>query len=218
MECLADLLENPHLVTNLARTGSAHALSALSLSSDEGLGPSDIDGDGASSVTMSPELPTSPLTSPAHSSNSRRRGSSSGFEDKNSSGAEVSTMTQTQQSTAEVEPESDDKDIPNLPRISQTELAALNDTTRKVSNESIAAEEPERKRSRRRASKVLLFALATSDKTMHVPSLLERYQVCSLACCMELNSSCRLLREIITSAPHNTEAQNYKLSYEREPN
>ena len=201
------------MVANLSWRGSAHSLyrnsTISSLSSDEGFGPSDTDADGASSVTMSPELPTSPLAGPAHY---RTRESSSGGEDRNLSGTEVGGVLQTERTSA-VEADSEGEDFLNLPRITQH---VCDDSTRKVSNESIAAEEPERRRSRRRASKVLLFALATSDKTMHVPSLLERYQVCSLACCMELTCS-QLLREIITNTPRNTEAQNYKLSYEREP-
>lgn len=87
---------------------------------------------------------------------------------------------------------------------------------KRASTDSIAAEEPQRRRSRRRASKVLMFAQATADKAMHVPNLLERYQVSSLACCSDL-VSLPVLRELIQTSERNSEGQNYKLSYEREP-
>lgn len=86
---------------------------------------------------------------------------------------------------------------------------------RKSSAES-AMEPPHRRRSRRRASLVLQFALATSDKSMHVPSLLGRYQVCSLACSSGITSYAELQRLILHS-PRNSEGLNYKLSYEIEP-
>ena len=79
--------------------------------------------------------------------------------------------------------------------------------------------EPQWRRCRRRASKVLSHAMATSDKSgVHVPSLLTRYQVyvCSLVCCSEL-AKVAPLREVIETACVNTEVQNYKLSYKREP-
>ena len=67
--------------------------------------------------------------------------------------------------------------------------------------------------SRRRASKVLSHAMATSDKYgMHMPSLLTRYQACSLVCCSEL-VAVPSVREVSI----NTEVQKCKLSYEREP-
>ncbi len=90
-----------------------------------------------------------------------------------------------------------------------------NPRRRKSSTESVM-EPPQRRRSRRRASNVLQFALATSDKSMHVPSLLERYQVCSLACVSDVVGSAEL-QELIQNSPRNSEGTNYKLSYEREP-
>ena len=78
------------------------------------------------------------------------------------------------------------------------------------------AEEPMRRRSRRRASKILHSSLATSDMTMCVPNLLERYQMSALGCCGNFTSS-PILRDLIVSSSRNSEGHNYKLSYEREP-
>ena len=86
---------------------------------------------------------------------------------------------------------------------------------RRKSSDTII-EPPQRRRSRRRASQVLHFALATSDKSMHVPSLLERYQVCSLACSSDLVSNPELL-DLILNSPRNKEGKNYQLSQQMEP-
>lgn len=221
MESLADVLRDPHSSLPLIRTTSAqrlHRSSNLSLSSDEGLGLSDMDGS-----TTSPELGTSPFASPAPT---KTVGESSRADGKVVAGGRKSSeeladtsvhlppVSQPGQTNADVSSVTTSRrtSIPTIHKLSVDE----DESVRKASIESIPADEPQRRRSRRRASKVLQFALATSDKTMHVPSLLERYQVCSLACCGTL-SSCAALRELITTAPRNTEGQNYKLSYEREP-
>lgn len=219
MECLTDLLQNPPSSPLLIRSsGSAQGLykdSSLSLSSDEGLGLSD-----ASSITTTPDLNTPDLNTPTHfcgfsSGNSvaeERKSLDVSSNERASTGN--ASMTAHFPPASQPEAADDDDTLTRRPRLSQ-ELT-VDYSERKSSSDSITAEEPERRRSRRRASKVLHFALATSDVSMHVPSLLERYQVCSLACCSNLVSF-RLLRELITNAPHNTEGQNYKLSYEREP-
>lgn len=100
-----------------------------------------------------------------------------------------------------------------LPEVNESGEGGEEESERRV---SLPAEEPVRRRSRRRASQVLLSAQATADKGMHVPSLLERYQVSSLACCDGL-TSVPPLRELICNIERNTELQNYKLSHEREP-
>ena len=46
--------------------------------------------------------------------------------------------------------------------------------------------------------------------------LLHQYQFQSLGCCAHLQSY-GLLRKVLSEHPHNTEAINYKLSYQREP-
>jgi hypothetical protein len=202
MECLTDLLNPQSNLSSLVRSGSAQGLySDMSISTDEGLGLSDIDG--ASTATTSPELSTPPLSSPVHVSGDRNPSV-----DSNSASP---TMSHSKRPSLEVSLDKYD----SQPRLSQLEL--LDDHNRPFQRkESIPAEEPQRRRSRRRASKLLQIALATSDRSMHVPSLLERYQVCSLACCSNF-VSLKPLRHLIMESPRNTEAQNYKLSYEREP-
>lgn len=74
---------------------------------------------------------------------------------------------------------------------------------------------PKKRRSRRRASCVLCFAQASTGKgPWH--NLLFRYQVLSLGRSNPYTSRDELRRMII-DYPHNSEAQYYKLSYEREP-
>lgn len=76
---------------------------------------------------------------------------------------------------------------------------------------------PHRKRSRCRASRVLLMAQASTEKgAWNWSNLLFRYQVSSLGCSSSLTSLDKL-RNLITDYPRNSEAQNYKLSYQLEP-
>lgn len=255
MECLSELLDDPHSSLPLIRTTSAQRIrpaSSFSLSSDDdGLGLSD---------STSPELSISPFASPtptemvgelsrgvyADSEGTKSsvmyeefvgtRRKSSGSSDELAGDSRKSSVTSDEfNSDRRKSSDKSNTSLVQLPLVSQSEPAGTSASTkksqrratanklsvdegssRKASTESIPAEEPQRRRSRRRASRVLLFAMATADKTMHVPSLLERYQVCSLACCSTLNT-CAPLRELIMTAPRNTEGQNYKLSYEREP-
>lgn len=220
MECLMAALENPDMsvfMRDLMRSNSDQRLSVssnnsffFSVSSDEGLGGSEL---GDSSANTSPDLISPPFISlPPNMS-------TVGELSKSNAATEAVSISNTPEEdksklSSETNPTVDPAQQKR--RSSPQDLSVDECKPQRLSVESIAAEEPHRRRSRRRASKVLLFAQATADKFMHVPSLLERYQVASLACCCDFVSS-PTLRELISTAPRNTEGQNYKLSYEREP-
>ena len=76
---------------------------------------------------------------------------------------------------------------------------------------------PKRRRSRRRASLILRFALASIENGITDWSyLLFRYQISSLGCSNPLTTQ-NELRKLIVDYPRKSEAQYYQLSYEREP-
>ena len=76
---------------------------------------------------------------------------------------------------------------------------------------------PMRRRSRRKASKVLSVALAPSMKIKEWSLVLARYQMLSLGCSDSLSSQSQL-KTLILKYPLNSDSLNYKLSHEREPN
>ncbi len=69
-------------------------------------------------------------------------------------------------------------------------------------------------RPRRNSSGTVPSQLAAHEST-HPSNLLSAYKLLSLGCTTGLVSN-TALRLVITKAPHNTEAQNYKLSYQLE--
>lgn len=188
----------------------------LSLSSDEGLGISDPEYTTISPTPPPPPVsPSSPLLtiSPPLLRDTSERGRKSVARDEAPERAvlykrSISEMTPHEYFTASI-------------RTSLTAEPPAGESTGKKmmkrrKSSDLVIDEPVRRRSRRRASKVLSIALAVPEKGMKIASLLERYQVLSLACSVAL-TSVKELRDIITSSPRNSEAQNYKLSYEREP-
>ena len=72
---------------------------------------------------------------------------------------------------------------------------------------------------RERHSKPIVSELAPPEisKDTDPITLLIQYQFLSLRCCPGVKSRPEL-RALLLSAPHNSEGQNYKLSFEREPN
>lgn len=80
---------------------------------------------------------------------------------------------------------------------------------------SIEMEGPRFLRPRRDGSMVQQMAQTTSPKLSNSTDLLNKYQFLSLGCCEGLKDRPDL-RDLLTECPHNTEGQNYKLSYERE--
>ena len=72
---------------------------------------------------------------------------------------------------------------------------------------------------RERHSRPIVSELAPPEisKDTDPITLLIQYQFLSLRCCPGVNSRPEL-RALLLSAPHNSEGQNYKLSFEREPN
>ena len=81
---------------------------------------------------------------------------------------------------------------------------------------SIDMEGPLFLRPRRGGSTVLQIAQTASPKLANSTDLLNKYQFLSLGCCEGIKDIPEL-RELLMECPHNTEGQNYKLSYEREP-
>ena len=86
----------------------------------------------------------------------------------------------------------------------------------KLSTTSIPEVGPLRKRSRRRGSHLIALSQATSERGVKISTLLQRYQISSLGCSSGIEKH-EDLQELIVSSSRNSEAQNYKLSYEREP-
>ena len=72
---------------------------------------------------------------------------------------------------------------------------------------------------RERHSRPIVCELAPPEITTDTDptTLLVQYQFLSLRCCVGVQSRSEL-RALLLSAPHNSEGQNYKLSFEREPN
>ena len=70
---------------------------------------------------------------------------------------------------------------------------------------------------RRRRASPLINVLQASASNLSDPSkLLSRYQLMSFGCSDSIQTNCKL-RKILSQAPRNTEGQNYKLSYLKEP-
>lgn len=70
-------------------------------------------------------------------------------------------------------------------------------------------------RPRRSSAVVPKLRAARIEKSMVPMDLLATYQFLSLGCCIGTESNPEL-RQLLTESPHNTEGQNYKLSYQRE--
>jgi hypothetical protein len=72
---------------------------------------------------------------------------------------------------------------------------------------------------RERHSRAIVSELAPPEISTDTDpiTLLVQYQFLSLRCCPGVRSR-PALRALLLSAPHNSEGQNYKLSFEREPN
>lgn len=222
MECLSDALNNPHSthssrasLRELGRSNSAQEgltskqrASLLSISSDEG-GCGGLAGHIITSddTTTEGDLTSSNATTPdplLQLPAQRAHG-----------GAGRSPASRLNNDGEEDEDEEKKSEVP--PQAAAAAATSGRESRISEEDDSVMVVEPQWRRCRRRASKVLSHAMATSDKSgMHVPSLLTRYQVCSLVCCSELVKVAPL-REVIETACINTEVQNYKLSYEREP-
>ena len=71
-------------------------------------------------------------------------------------------------------------------------------------------------RKRRATTVVLRLNLAQMNCSTSPSDLLQKYQFHSLGCCKGVESRAQL-RALLTDTAHNTEGQNYKLSYQREP-
>ena len=71
-------------------------------------------------------------------------------------------------------------------------------------------------RKRRATTVVLRLNLAQMNCSTSPSDLLQKYQFHSLGCCRGVKSR-EKLRALLTDTAHNTEGQNYKLSYQREP-
>ena len=70
-------------------------------------------------------------------------------------------------------------------------------------------------RPRRSNAAVPKLRVARMEKSMVPMDLLATYQFLSLGCCTVTESNPEL-RQLLTESPHNTEGQNYKLSYQLE--
>ena len=86
---------------------------------------------------------------------------------------------------------------------------------KKFSTVSIPEDEPPVQRARRRASNFLSIALATSEKCLDTHLILVKYQISALG--FSKLTPREDLRQIICTSYRNSEAQNYKQSYEVEP-
>ena len=71
-------------------------------------------------------------------------------------------------------------------------------------------------RKRRATTVVLRLNLAQMNCSTSPSDLLQKYQFFSLRCCRGVESRVKL-RALLTDTAHNTEGQNYQLSYRREP-
>ena len=200
MECLLKALENPNIslfTRQLTRSSSDQNIPnhfSLSFSSDEGFDPNDL------AVTPDPLTPD-PSASPVES---RRM---------DSLGASILEALAKRKVSS-------DSDFSSPEYRDSLDTLNLDLHQNRSSISSIAAEPPTRRRSRRRGSALLQIAQATADKSMHVPSLLQKYQVASLAACHvsgEKLVSMPELMELIRTSERNTEHQSYKLSHELEP-
>ena len=69
---------------------------------------------------------------------------------------------------------------------------------------------------RRSTMVVLKLYLVQMSRSTSPSDLLQKYQFHSLGCCRGVESRAKL-RALLTDTAHNTEGQNYKLSYQREP-
>ena len=69
---------------------------------------------------------------------------------------------------------------------------------------------------RRRASPLISVLQATTNNLSDPSKLLSRYQLMSFGCSDGIRTNSEL-RKILSQAPRNTEGQNYKLSYLKEP-